>query len=191
MTSLVALSDAVGQDLTNCSKFPILKTGRGGFHIFFTNPEKIQLRVNISDFPGIDILSEGYKSYAPVPQFNLSIYKYDLDKYSKDVTKEWDGCYKMLEGSISIEDAPVVPTKLVQLFEKPKNIAIRTSTVSDWSKDQVEYALSFLKASDFRDYSKWRNLLFAVKNACPDAKDQFITWSLTDQKYSNDLEKIE
>jgi hypothetical protein len=134
LDSLITLSDSIGLDLTDCKKCPILKTGRGGFHIFFTNPKKAEFISSHRDFKGIDILSKGSRSIAPGSQFNPTIYASDMAKYADDVTKSWDGLYTMLDGSISIEDAKEIPQKIVNIFKKPEKTENQNQAKKEHSK---------------------------------------------------------
>lgn len=88
------------------------------------------------------------------------------------------------------------PIREFKQSEKPKREASRGNAELPDSHDcitpdQLELLLSALDPTDYRDYAKWLPLMMASHHATDGhGREGFIQWSISDQPYANDREKI-
>ncbi len=162
----------LGVDLSTA---PVVRTGSGGWHIYLgKNPDE-RVRNSIELFgPAIE-----FKSYG----------RQVLAAGCKHPNGEHYTWVRKIEG-------PLIPcpAELWEQIRKPKAEARVRAAGEGTDNATIKGCLEQLDPGDFRDYEKWRNLMFSVHFACcgdTDGRDLFTEWSTNDPMYANAAGDIE
>ncbi len=162
----------VGIDLAGC---PVVRTGSGGWHIYLAKPADERVRNTIDLFGGA----------------------IEFKSYGRQVLAA--GC-KHPNGEMYVWVRPVAgpltpcPAELFELIRKPKAEDRVRAPGEGVDLATIKGCLEQLDPGEFRDYDKWRNLMFSVHFACCGdvaGRDLFTEWSTNDPMHSNAAGDIE
>jgi hypothetical protein len=147
--------------------------GSNGGHYYLRRDPALKIGKAHKAYPGIDFLScDSYQAVAAGSVHpNGRLYR-------------WDPELPLLA------DAPMMPDGLVvALARKPKD---STSTPADVevAPEQLAAMLVKLDATQYRDGSSWREMLFACHHATKGAgRDAFVDWSASDPEFAAERDK--
>ena len=155
------------------SGFPRARTGSGGLHIFVRKPEDVRVRNTVPEFGRpVEFKAAGRQVVMAGSRHP------DGGFYSWDSRGSIDAC----------------PDRLLELIKRPPPKPRELGPGEGASIEQIRQCLAQLDPKDYRDYEKWRNLLFSVHYACGgerDGLDVFKEWSLRDEEYADASGSIE
>lgn len=149
---------------------PAVETGSGGRHIYLKRDPDTALRGKLDAFGrAIEFKQRGTQVLAAGskhPSGNI---------------------YRWLRRG----DPAPAPTELIAALCRPETLTA-PPTVALGSA-QLARCLEQLKPEDFRGYEEWRNLMFAVHDAChgtDEGREAFVKWSTSDPPYKDEEESI-
>jgi hypothetical protein len=152
-------------------QYPRVVTGSGGYHIYTKLPEATLLLDSLPDYQGIEFKSLGRQVVAAGsahPEFNKP-YVFDQDPLARRLS----------------ECAPEAPKALVELVRRPERQS--GTEVGDFTPEQLGEMLEGLDPTQFRDHTKWLELMMACHHATGgDGRDEFLEWSASDPQYAKD-----
>lgn len=167
LRGLKKLRDKLGLDL---KKYPRVKTGADGLHIFMRVPEGFAMVGSLPDFEGVEYKGIGFQVVA-------------AGSVHPDTGKH----YCWAEGYPALADAPLAPQALLDLIEKtiPEG---KDAEPGQLDADQLEAMLKHLNAEDYDGNANWLPLAMSVNhavNADEAARDVFIKWCESDPAYAD------
>lgn len=149
-------------------RWPRVDTGSGGLHFYMTLPRGTLVRDSVEAYPGIEFKSHGRQMVAPGSSHPSTRKAY-----------RWDALAEPLATATPAPDA------LLDLIRRPD--ASPASGAGEFDAEQVELMLSGLDASNYRDQTKWLEIMMACHHASAgDARQEFIDWSTSDPEYADD-----
>lgn len=156
-------------------KYPRVKTGADGLHIFMRVPEGFATVGSLPDFEGIEYKGVGFQVVA-------------AGSVHPDTGKH----YRWVEGYPALADAPLAPQALLGLIEKtiPEG---KDAEPGQLDADKLDAMLKYLNAEDFDSNDKWLPLAMSVNHAVNGdeaARDVFIGFCKTDPAYADCEEDI-
>ena len=169
---LDSLEIELGLDI---QRYPTVRTGSGGLHIYMKKPEAGRVRNTIDLFGGaIEFKSLGRQVLAPG-------------------CKHPNGRFYIWERN---SDRPVAecPVELWEQIKKPEQEKRERTESEVLAAAQIKACLEQLDPTNFREYDDWRNLMFSVHYAGAgdqDVRDIFVRWCVSDPQYRADAEVIE
>jgi P4 family phage/plasmid primase-like protien len=155
-------------------ELPVVKTGGGGYHIYCTLPYDVDyrcLRKCVENLPGVDFKKKGGYVVAAGSKHPSG------DQYS------W----------INEAERPLVPNDLLDLIKRDKfETKDYTSGYGAFTGTQLQgLVLDKLDISDFDSNDNWEPLMMECHHATAgEGIEEFLDWSLSDSKYSDDENKI-
>ncbi|MBY6153394.1 bifunctional DNA primase/polymerase [Vannielia litorea] len=160
------------------SRFPIVRTGSGGLHIYMRKPANIVLADHLPDWKGIELKSRGRQVVAPGSLHpNGRMYRWVETRFGIDDL--WLG-------------APMAPERLLKAGARATRepVTPRTGTGSH-PADEIAVILSHMNVEDFREHDRWLQLMMAIHHASAgEAVDEFVRWCVDDPLYADDGEMI-
>lgn len=150
------------QQYYDCAGF-VVRTGGGGWHIYFKAPKDIPLVAHLDTFKGIDFKSNGYVVGAG--SLHKSGQEYEVERGNPE----------------TITDAP---QSLIDMLRKPDRYRARTSSgVVDVSTQDVAEVLSWINPDV--DYDTWVRCGMAIHHTLNGGGfDIWDDWSSKGSKYS-------
>ncbi|MEE8551565.1 MAG: VapE domain-containing protein [Gemmatimonadota bacterium] len=148
------------------SAFPTVETGSGGLHIYMIYDPGLKLREKIKVFGG----AVEFKKHGKLMVAAGSIHP--------------NGNYYRWKTRGGLVPAP---RELLEALRRP-DPRPRERTETTIGAVQIGRCLEQLDPADFRNYDDWRNLLFAVNEACAgdhDGLEVFTEWSTSDPPYAD------
>jgi len=155
--------------------YPTVQTGGGGLHYYTTLPERVSIRKNLKEYPGIDFLSFGryvviagssHPSGIPYRFDELSPFKRLGKKIPKDLFDRI--------GKFDLEDD-------IAKISACNTIATRT----------LKDLLKQLPIEEYDSDDKWFPIMVAAHHATQGfGLDVFLNWSLGDPRYADHAERI-
>jgi putative DNA primase/helicase len=160
----------LGIDLSGA---PAVETGSGGRHIYLKRDPAERPRGKLKAFGGaIEFKRRGHQVLAAG------------SKHPSGNHYRW----------LRRGDPALAPTELIAALRRPDPTAGSSSSPVAIGSAQLARCLEQLDPTEFRGYDDWRNLMFAVHDACggsPDGRDIFIRWSVGDPQYLDAAGSIE
>lgn len=155
--------------------FPTIQTGGGGLHYYMTLPERISIKKNLPQFPGIDFLGYGrYVLIAGCSHPSGEPYRFD-------------------ELSPFRRPPPEVPTVLFEQigkFELEDDIA-KISACNTVSTKALKDLLDKLPVEEFDSDDTWFPIMAAAHHATQGyGLKVFLAWSLQDPRYASHEARI-
>lgn len=163
---LVDMEEVLGIDLHEA---PTVRTGSGGYHIYLRKPEDAKVWNSI-DLLGrhVEFKSRGRQVLAAG------------SKHPSGQPYEWIR---------KAREIPECPLPLLERIRKPEvDRSQQPGARDNLTLKQVKGCLAQLNPEDFRDYDKWRNLLFAVHystSGSDEGRELFTRWSTSDAEYAD------
>jgi hypothetical protein len=152
--------------------FPRVETGSGGLHIYMRMAEATLLRDTLEDYQGIEFKALGRQVVAAGschPEFNRP-YSFDSDPLARQLS----------------EGTPAAPKALVELARRPERVS--GGEVGEFTPDQLAGMLEGLNPEQYRDHSRWLELMMACHHATAgEGRDEFLEWSASDPQYAKDF----
>lgn len=154
-------------------ELPVVKTGSGGYHIYFNLPKEIsykQIKSKLSSIPGVDFKKKGgYVVAAGSRHPNGEYYT-------------WEN----IEAPVTLTEEQLKPL-LRKVVEKDY-----TSGYGALNGSQLqELILDKLEITDYGDNDRWFPIMCAAHHATAgDGIEEFLEWSLSDIEYANDENAI-
>lgn len=158
---LARLVEDTGLDL---SKYPTVVTGSGGKHIYMKMPAGTLTRDTIENYPGVEFKAIGRQVVAP-------------GSVHPDALKP----YLLTSGDLS--NVPEAPEALIGTILRPDRTSVEGG--GEYSPEWLSSTLELLDPADFRDHSRWLEIMMACHHATAgEARDEFVEWSTSDPQYS-------
>ncbi|OYW45905.1 MAG: hypothetical protein B7Z08_04855 [Sphingomonadales bacterium 32-68-7] len=160
---LARLTADLGLDL---SAYPTVETGSGGQHIYMKMPAGTLVMDTLSDrYQGVEFKAHGRQVVAPgsVHPVTRKVYRVVVDGFAA---------------------VPPAPEALVGLIRRPE----RTSAdgAGGYSPEWLSGALECLDVAEYRDHTRWLELMMACHHATAgDGRDEFVAWSTSDPEYAD------
>jgi hypothetical protein len=148
-----------------------VKTGSGGYHVFYAVPLGTRFVNSLKAFPGLE-----YKGVGRQVVTAGSIHPDTGQPY-------------VIEGDFSAPmlDLPELALRAIQRSNGP---AVATSG-GELTAEQADHVLKHLDPCNFGTNEKWEPLMMAVHHATAgDAREEWIDWSTSDPKFADAAEEI-
>lgn len=146
--------------------WPHVVTGSLGSHYYMTMPEGFLVLDSVDEYRGIEFKAHGRQVVAPGSSHPETRKPY-----------RWDALTEPVSSTVP------APERLLKLIERP--LRPSSAEAGEYSPEQVERLLSGLKPSDYRDQTKWLELMMACHHASGgEAREEFIAWSTSDPHYA-------
>lgn len=168
------LQDDLGIDF---SEYPRVITGSGGFHVYMTKPPHELLRDTLEAYQGVEFKAHGRQVVAagschPGDQKSGvapgGVYVWDDDVLA-----------------VPLSAVKAAPTALIEVTRRPGRIA--SVDAGDRTPEQLGEMLQGLDAIDYRDHTKWLELMMACHHATAgEGRDEWLEWSTSDPVYAAD-----
>ena len=150
---------------------PTVRTGSGGYHIYFTKPADTKVQNGLEGYNGIEFKSHGRQVVAPG-----SVHPETGKHY------EW-------AGFAHIADRFPLPSNLLECIESVSSGT--KGEPGEYTPEQIETMLETLDPALFDSNESWEPLMMSVHQASNgQAREEFIAWSTGDPEYSDDAEQI-
>ncbi|WP_336985627.1 DUF5906 domain-containing protein [Altererythrobacter aquiaggeris] len=147
--------------------WPKVETGSDGSHYYMTMPAGTLVQDTVESYPGIEFKAHGRQMVAPGSSHPATGKPY---------------CWDLLAEPIA-ETSPA-PDVLIDLIRRPDVAA--SVGAGDFDPEDVELMLTGLDASNYRDQSKWLEMMMACHHASAgEAREEFIAWSTSDADYAD------
>lgn len=167
---LARLAEDFAIDLNSA---PTVATGGGGWHYYFAKPERPQIVGKLTGYPGIEFKSKGSQVVAPG-----SIHPETGKEYV------WDEVW-----TPPLNEPPKLPKALGKAITK--RTVKQNDEPGEYTPEQIDAMLRSMDPLQFNSNSSWEPLMMAVHQASNgEAREEFIAWSISDPKYSDDVERI-
>ena len=153
------------------SRHPVVETGSGGYHIYMTRDPDVRLREKLSALGG----AVEFKKHGKLMVAAGSIHP--NGRYYRWARKG---------------DMLPAPPELIEALRRP-DVKPRAPGAAVIGPTQLGQCLGQLDPTEFRNYDDWRNLMFAVHDACGGdlaGLDTFILWSTSDPQYADAADDI-
>lgn len=156
--SLAALNAELCIDLLATSSF-VVKTGGGGWHIYFTIPAGTAIQAHLAAYPGID-----FKSGAAGGSFLVGCGSLHKSGALYDREKGWPG------------DTSPAPQQLIDLLRRTEahRTAFNGSAV-DVTDDELRSIVSHIPNND-ADYETFITVGMGIENATGGSQDGYAMW---------------
>lgn len=154
-------------------ELPVVKTGSGGYHIYFNLPHEVDhklVKTKLKEIPGVDFKKKGgYVVAAGSRHPNGEYYKWE-----------------------NIEKAITLTEEQLKPLIRPKIEKDYTSGYGALNGTQLqELILDKLDITEYSSNDEWFPILCASHHATAgDGIEEFLDWSLGDSKYSGDENTI-
>lgn len=161
------LQDDLGVDF---SDYPRVITGSGGFHVYMLMPAGTMLRDTLEDYQGIEFKAQGRQVVS-------------AGSAHPDTNRPylWDDDFL----AVPLQHVKEAPEQLIQVALRPGRIA--AVDAGDYSCEQLGEMLEGLDPQEFRDHSRWLELMMAAHHATAgEGRDEFLEWSTSDPAYAKD-----
>lgn len=159
------LQDDLGADF---SAYPTVVTGSGGLHVYMKMPAGTLLRDTLEDYQGVEFKAHGRQVVSAGSAHPDTGRPYLLDD---------------LSGTLS--EPMQAPPQLVELTLRPGRVA--AIDAGDVLPERLSEMLDGLDPTDYRDHSRWLELMMACHHATGgDGRDEFLEWSTSDPQYAKD-----
>lgn len=148
-----------------------VRTGSGGYHIFFAVPPGTRFVNGLKEFPGIEFKGVGRQVVA-------------AGSIHPDTGKPY-----VIEGDFS---APMLdlPELALSAITRPDGPATTVSG-GQLTAEQAVQVLERLDPTDFRDHDRWLKLMMAMHHATlGDAGQEWVDWCVSDPQYADQAEVI-
>ena len=155
---------------------PTVRTGNNGMHIYLEKPEELKTSESVpyNLYPGLEFKTHGRQLVIP-----------------GSVHPDTGNVYKWKCNSEYLSRPPKAPQSLLNLITKVIRKTGSNPLNGLWTPEQLANCLSTLPVKDFRDHDTWFAILAAAHNATNgDGLQEFLDWSLADQRYAKDEHKI-
>lgn len=146
------------------SQYPTVVTGSGGKHIYMKMPAGTLVRDTVEKYQGVEFKAQGRQVVAP-------------GSVHPDTLKP----YLLMSGDLA--NVPAAPEALIGTIQRPDRTSVDGG--GEYSPEWLSAALELLDPADFRDHSRWLELMMACHHATAgEARDEFVEWSTSDPQYS-------
>jgi hypothetical protein len=166
---------AMGIDET---ELPLVVTGSKGRHYFVRIPEDFKGSVGHPDYPGVEFKQNGAQVVT-----------------AGSIHPDTQGYYMWAEGRPAMEDAPMAPDTVLELFKIKAPTLGGARGSGSWNSltlEQIDEALAALDATKFRDQDEWFGLMCSVHwLSGGEGRENWIEWSTSDPSYEDHREIIE
>lgn len=156
---------------------PMVRTGSGGYHIFYRLPSYMSLKPDLKKegYPGIDFKHVGGLVVAAGSKHPTTLKDYVLNDWWK-------------RNDLTI---PAPPEGLIDLLRKPPPRE-RTGEPGEFDTETLAQYLALLPAKDYRGYQEW----LEIGMACHEATNglgfsEWAEWSASDPEYAASEEVME
>ncbi|MEE8597818.1 MAG: DUF5906 domain-containing protein [bacterium] len=156
--------------------FPVVETGSGGLHIYMKKPSDVLVKNTIKKYNGIEYKSKGRQVVSAGSVHPEALKPYFFDPMCAPLSK------------ISF-----IPDELLETIKREDKISNNSDQdiKAIYNKKTIKSMLEILNPVDFRGHDEWFKLMqschFASKGT---ASQEFIDWSIRDNKYSDQSEII-
>lgn len=152
------------------SGYPTVETGSGGKHIYMKMPKGTLVLNTVDDYPGVEFKAIGRQVVAP-------------GSAHPDTRK----AYRLVSGSF--DTVPAAPEALIGRIQRP--VVASADGAGGYSSDWLSRVLELLDVADYKDHTKWLELMMACHHATAgEGRDEFIEWSTSDPDYADHDVKI-
>ena len=156
----------------NLDNWPKVETGSDGSHYYMTIEAGTLVRDTIEEYPGIEFKAFGRQMVAPGSSHPATGKAYRWDPLAEPVTA-----------------TTPAPAALIELIRRPA--VIGAEGAGNFNAEAIELMLTGLDASNYRDQSKWLEMMMACHHASAgEARQEFIAWSTSDPEYAEDEQMI-
>ncbi|WP_247430197.1 bifunctional DNA primase/polymerase [Bradyrhizobium sp. 44] len=152
------------------SKYPKVITGSGGAHLYMAKPADLLVRETLEseDYKGVE-----FKSLKRQVVAAGSI-------HPNGKPYKWDDNHPTLAAEL-----PMAPKRLLKAIERPARSAVTGG--GQYTPDKIAAALAKLDVEEFKDHSKWLQLMFACHHASAgEARSEFLEWCAQDPQFAKD-----
>lgn len=166
---IARLQADLGIDL---EQWPKVETGSNGSHYYMTVEAGTRVRDTVEEYPGIEFKAFGRQMVAPGSSHPETRTAYRWDPLAEPVTA-----------------TKPAPAALIDLIRRPE--VIGSEGAGDFDAEAIELMLTGLDAADYRDQTKWLEMMMACHHASAgEARQEFIAWSTLDPEYADDAHLI-
>lgn len=165
---LARLIADVGLDM---DKVPFVNTGSGGTHIYLKKPADVATLETVPAYPGLEFKTLGRQVVSAGSKHDKTGNIYRWDFLSSDLTKQ----------------GHKAPDRLLAIIRRPQlSSSAASGEGGEHTPEQLATMLSGLKPEDYRDQSKWLDLMMACHHATAgDGGEEFAEWSTQDPEYAD------
>ena len=154
--------------------YPHVRTGSGGFHIYMAKPEDSALVDSLEGYEGVEFKSLGRQVVAAGSVHPSTGEHYVWESFLVDL---WE--------------LPDAPPRLLELAARPVRADASDANAGQYTQQEVAAMLDVLDPEEFRDQTRWLELMMACHHASGGmARDEFIEWSTRDPAYQDDAWSI-
>ena len=175
-TAVAALDAEFGLDLASS---PTVYTGGGGYHIYCLIPAEFvgaKFRNEIEGYKGVEFKGAGRQvvsAGSKHPNGTLYAWRQEGTAYLHTNVKE------------------LTPEFMQAVVRQSATNTDLGSTVENVTPEKLEEYLSVLNVEDYDDNESWLTLAMSCYHATNgEGIEQFLAWSISDARYSNDEEMI-
>ncbi|MBG0811872.1 bifunctional DNA primase/polymerase [Methylosinus sp. H3A] len=153
---------------------PFVTTGGGGWHHYFRKPAELAVVNDLKEYKGIEFKSKGRQVVAAG-----SIHPTTGEPYRLE-----DDPIAM-----SLSEAPEAPGGLLDAIRKSSE-ETSSAEAGEIEPERLAEWLKHIDVGEYRDESKWRELMMACHHATAgEGVDEFVAWSTSDPPF-HDHEEI-
>lgn len=169
----VLKSDLGGLDLDEIC--PVIETGGGGQHFYFSKNKGETIRKTSTRYPGIDFITNGGFVVIPGSYHYLNKKHYEFNELSAYDEKKFPPLPEAVLKHIRKERDP----------DEPLHRSCQSPNLTD---EELELLLNQIDVEDFRGrHDEWLSLMFSCHQATNgDGRRAFVNWCMRDPKYAAD-----
>lgn len=164
------LCTAVGLDPED---YPLVHTGSGGKHVYMRKPSDVAVVDSLEGYEGVEFKTKGRQVVSAGSKHpDGGIYVWDV--FSPDLI-----------------DAGPAPERLLSLIRRPARSLGQNAGGGEYDQQTIAELLEGLDPEAYSDQNDWFTLMQACHHASNgDARQEFIDWSIRDDKYADDASVI-
>lgn len=162
---IARLAADAGLDL---DRVPRVATGAGGSHYYMRKPADLLVRDTLEEYPGVEFKTFGRQVVAAGSLHPDTGRAYEWDWLSPPLDRETHA-----------------PQALLALIERA-SARPGESGLGGHTPEELKVMLDALRAEDFREHSRWLELMMACHHATAgEGRTEFVEWSASDPIYAD------
>ncbi|AUJ64194.1 hypothetical protein B9057_07710 [Aestuarium zhoushanense] len=172
-----ALAELILSTGVDPTKWPAVRTGSGGLHIYVAKPAEISVLDSVNAFPGVEFKTRGRQVVAPGsihPNGSQYAWLRLEGVWEADPEDMWLGL-------------PEAPEALLAVARRPVRSAGAPTEAGAYDPEELAAMLDALDPEDFGDQGDWFQLMQACHHATAgEGRTEFVEWSTRDPRYADD-----